>query len=152
MANRSCAPASPCTTPVADFTNHVGGLPVRNFSSGQLVADKTAFKLGGNHIRERNLARGGQTAHACMPGCLIECSNVYVDEHGKEIVSPPDLPSVTTSCPISSTPKHWRPRARQHAITATRSIYACASLLRVSYVQDGIWIGDSDTASASSGA
>ncbi len=76
------------TATVADFTNHVGGLPVRNFSAGQLVADKSAFKLGGSYIRERNLARGGQTAHACMPGCLIECSNVYVDEQGKEIVSP----------------------------------------------------------------
>lgn len=76
------------TAAVGDFTNHVGGLPVRNFSAGQLVADKEAFKLGGTHIRERNLARGGQTAHACMPGCTIECSNVYVDADGRELVSP----------------------------------------------------------------
>lgn len=76
------------TAAVGDFTNYVGGLPVRNFSSGQLSADRDNFKLGGAHIRERNLARGGQTAHPCMPGCMIECSNVYVDAQGKELVSP----------------------------------------------------------------
>ena len=76
------------TATVGDFTNYIGGLPVRNFSVGQLTADRDAFKLGGSHIRERNLARGGQTAHACMPGCMIECSNVYMDAQGKELVSP----------------------------------------------------------------
>lgn len=76
------------TAAVGDFTNYVGGLPVRNFRDGQLTADRESFKLGGAHIRERNLARGGQTAHPCMPGCMIECSNVYVDAQGKELVSP----------------------------------------------------------------
>ena len=67
----------------------VGGLPVRNFTGGRLVdASKETFKLGGDHIRERNMSRGGQPSHACMPGCMIECSNVYVDDKGKEIVSP----------------------------------------------------------------
>ena len=76
------------TAAVGDFTNYVGGLPVRNFSAGQLTPDKDAFLLGGANIRERNLSRGGQTEHPCMPGCMIECSNVYVDKEGKEIVSP----------------------------------------------------------------
>ncbi len=76
------------TAAVGDFTNYVGGLPVRNFSAGQLTPDKDAFLLGGANIRERNSSRGGQTAHACMPGCQIECSNVYMDKDGKEIVSP----------------------------------------------------------------
>ena len=76
------------TAAVGDFTNYVGGLPVRNFSAGQLTPDKDSFRLGGAHIRERNLARGGLTEHACMPGCMIECSNVYADDQGKEIVSP----------------------------------------------------------------
>jgi aldehyde:ferredoxin oxidoreductase len=26
--------------------------------------------------------------HACMPGCIIQCSNVYVDTQGKEMTSP----------------------------------------------------------------
>lgn len=77
------------TAMMADVMNHVGGLPVRNFSSGQLIDTATGVnKMGGDHIRERNLARGGETEHACMPGCMIKCSNVYMDENGKEIVSP----------------------------------------------------------------
>ncbi len=77
------------TAMVADMTNYVGGLPVRNFSAGRLVEEKDGpFKLGGSYIRELNLGRGGQTAHDCMPGCMIECSNVYFDANGQELVSP----------------------------------------------------------------
>jgi len=77
------------TAMMADVMNHVGGIPVRNFSAGQLVdTDVGTMKMGGQHIRERNLARGGDTEHACMPGCMIKCSNIYVDEDGKEVVSP----------------------------------------------------------------
>jgi aldehyde:ferredoxin oxidoreductase len=77
------------TAMMADVQNHQGGLPVNNFSIGQFVdTDVEPFKLGGDFIREQNLARGGQTTHACMPGCTIECSNVYVDESGLEIASP----------------------------------------------------------------
>src|SRR5512140_1893101 len=74
---------------VADITNRLGGLPVRNFSAGRMVeASEGPFKLGGDYIRELNMSRGGNPTHACMPGCQIECSNVYVDKDGKEIVSP----------------------------------------------------------------
>ncbi len=77
------------TAMMADVMNHVGGLPVRNFSSGQLIDTATGVnKMGGEHIRERNTSRGGETEHACMPGCMIKCSNVYMDENGKELVSP----------------------------------------------------------------
>ena len=77
------------TAMMADIMNRIGGLPVRNFSAGRLVeASQGPLKLGGDHIRERNVSRGGQPSHACMPGCVIECSNVYADENGKELVSP----------------------------------------------------------------
>lgn len=77
------------TANLGDFTNQIGAFPVRNFSEGRLVeASKEPLKLGGAWIREQNLKRGGVTSHACMPGCVIECSNVYADEQGKEIVSP----------------------------------------------------------------
>ena len=77
------------TAMVADYTNHVGGIPVRNFSGGQAVDTETGeFKLGGDFLREQNLARGGEQTHACMPGCIIQCSNVYADADGKEVVSP----------------------------------------------------------------
>jgi aldehyde:ferredoxin oxidoreductase len=76
------------TASMADFTNYIGALPVNNFSSGRQVGPDERLKLGGSYIRELNLARGGDTAHACMPGCMIKCSNVYVDADGKEITSP----------------------------------------------------------------
>jgi aldehyde:ferredoxin oxidoreductase len=77
------------TATMADYMNKIGGLPVRNFSAGQAVATGAGtLELGGDHIRERNLGRGGDTTHACMPGCLIKCSNVYVGADGEEIVSP----------------------------------------------------------------
>jgi aldehyde:ferredoxin oxidoreductase len=93
------------TALVADLTNLLGGLPVRNFSSGQLVDPKEErLKMGGDFIREQNLERGGETTHACMPGCLIKCSNVYADENGDEIVSPLEYETICllgTNCGIS---------------------------------------------------
>jgi len=77
------------TALVADLTNHLGGLPVRNFTSGRLTeAEDEVLKMGGDFIREQNKSRGGEISHACMPGCMIKCSNVYVDKNGEEIVSP----------------------------------------------------------------
>lgn len=93
------------TAMMADYTNHVGGLPVNNFSSGQQVgSDAGPLKMGGDFIREQNLERGGEPSHACMPGCLIECSNVYADAQGKEIVSPVEyetLGLMGTNCGIT---------------------------------------------------
>ena len=77
------------TAMVGDFTNKVGGIPTNNFGLGrQTDSSEGPFKLGGEYIRERNLSRGGETTHACMPGCMIQCSNVYADEDGNEIASP----------------------------------------------------------------
>ncbi|MBT5428909.1 MAG: aldehyde ferredoxin oxidoreductase, partial [Rhodospirillaceae bacterium] len=77
------------TAMVGDFTNKVGGLPTRNFSAGTLVGkDEGPFKLGGQYIRKTNLERGGETTHACMPGCMIKCSNIYADKDGNELCSP----------------------------------------------------------------
>ena len=77
------------TAMMGDITNRIGGLPVRNFSAGRLVeASEGPLMLGGDYVRELNASRGGHISHACMPGCMIECSNVYVDEKGKEMVSP----------------------------------------------------------------
>lgn len=89
------------TAMVGDLTNQLGGLPVRNFTAGRLNGpeggpengpedgpEDGAFKLGGDYIRELNTARGGQISHACMFGCKIKCSNVFVDADGNELVSP----------------------------------------------------------------
>jgi aldehyde:ferredoxin oxidoreductase len=78
------------TMGMADVQNYMGGLPVRNFSAGQLADVKGGekFKLGAEHIGPLNTGRGGEQTHACMPGCVIQCSNVYHDAAGKEVVSP----------------------------------------------------------------
>lgn len=77
------------TMAMADYTNHIGGIPVNNFTLGaQVNDDKETFKMGGTFISERNKSRGGSQTHACMPGCTIQCSNIYVDAQGNEVTSP----------------------------------------------------------------
>ena len=60
--------------------------------------------MGGDFIYQQNVERGGQPTHACMPGCVIQCSNVYVDKQGEEIVSPVEYETIGlmgTNCGIS---------------------------------------------------
>ncbi len=75
------------TSAMANMTNHFGSLPTRGFSAGQFDGVES---ISGEHMREALLARGGEseTSHACMPGCAIQCSNVYGGEDGKTLVSP----------------------------------------------------------------
>lgn len=83
------------TAMMADYANHVGGIPVRNFTAGTAVdTDKERFKLGGEFLQEQNLERGGEQTHACMPGCIIQCSNVYADKDGNEVVSPVEYETI----------------------------------------------------------
>jgi aldehyde:ferredoxin oxidoreductase len=93
------------TMGMADLQNTLGGLPVRNFSAGQMVDVSTGekFKMGGEYISQLNTSRGGEQTHACMPGCVIQCSNVYADASGKEVVSPVEyetLGLLGTNCGI----------------------------------------------------
>jgi len=93
------------TAMMADVINHIGGLPVNNFSKGQLVdASVETMKMGGDYIRELNIERGGEPSHACMPGCQIKCSNVYVNAEGEEVVSPMEYETIGllgTNCGLS---------------------------------------------------
>ncbi len=78
------------TMGMADYTNHIGALPVNNFSIGKQenFSAEGDFQMGGSHISALNTSRGGEQTHACMPGCVIQCSNVYVDADGNEMTSP----------------------------------------------------------------
>jgi aldehyde:ferredoxin oxidoreductase len=94
------------TMGMADLQNTLGGLPVRNFSAGQQadIAKGETFKMGGEYIVPLNNSRGGEMTHACMPGCVIQCSNVYADASGKEVVSPVEyetLGLLGTNCGLS---------------------------------------------------
>ena len=73
------------TAALVNVTNALGGLPTRNFSTGQFSG---VDKISGETLRETILSRKGKTSHACMPGCLIKCSNVYVDAQGNDVVAP----------------------------------------------------------------
>lgn len=71
------------TASIVAAVNEMGSFPTRNFSSGNFEGVET---LRGEHLREVNLARGGEVGTRCMPGCVIACRNVYVDASSNPIV------------------------------------------------------------------
>ncbi len=79
------------TAAMVNMCNSFGGLPTRNFSSGQF---EDAEMVSGELIREQQLARAANPnsqcdiSHACMAGCTIRSSNVYGGPDGKMLVSP----------------------------------------------------------------
>ncbi len=75
------------TAGLVKTTNALGALPTRNFSTGSF---EYADNISGEKLREMILERGGEgtPTHACMPGCIIRCSNVYVNKAGKLVTSP----------------------------------------------------------------
>ncbi|GAB4311410.1 MAG: aldehyde ferredoxin oxidoreductase C-terminal domain-containing protein [Promethearchaeota archaeon] len=72
------------TSLMVNVNNEVGGLPTRNFSSGQFEG---AASISGETLNERNEGRGGRHRLACSPGCAIRCSNLVVDERGNHVTS-----------------------------------------------------------------
>jgi aldehyde:ferredoxin oxidoreductase len=71
------------TASIVAAVNEMGSFPTRNFSDGNFEGMET---LRGEYLREVTLARGGEVGTRCMPGCVIACRNVYVDESKKPIV------------------------------------------------------------------
>jgi aldehyde:ferredoxin oxidoreductase len=71
--------------------NKLGGLPTRNFSAGVF---EQAEQLSGERLYETIRSRGGQHAHGCMPGCVIRCSNKYVDPAGRPLVGSLDFETI----------------------------------------------------------
>ena len=72
------------TTNLVNPINAVGGLPVKNFSKGSYDRFE---KINGQALAEACIANGGRVGHACSPGCVVRCSNVYHDRNGKYVVS-----------------------------------------------------------------
>ena len=71
------------TAAITGAVNEMGSLPTRNFSAGSFDGSES---LRGEHLREVIEARGGRIGTRCMPGCVIACRNVYVDDAGEPIV------------------------------------------------------------------
>jgi aldehyde:ferredoxin oxidoreductase len=82
------------TAAVLNPVNSVGGLPTRNFSRGQFEKSQ---ELSGERVHDVIQERGGEGkyAHICCPGCVIACSNVFVDKDGKSIVSSLEYETIT---------------------------------------------------------
>jgi len=74
------------TAALINALNEAGGLPTRNFSSGRFEG---AARVSGEHMADVIHERGGHgtTGHACHPGCIIKCSNIYPRPDGTELVS-----------------------------------------------------------------
>ena len=81
------------TAAMVAAVNALSGLPVKNFSRGRF---DEAEAIGAEALNARIRQRGGEgrTTHACMPGCVIGCSNIYADIEGKAIVSPIEFESI----------------------------------------------------------
>jgi aldehyde:ferredoxin oxidoreductase len=71
--------------------NALGGLPTRNFSAGRF---ENAEALSGETLYQTISSRGGEHAHGCMPGCVIRCSNKYVDPAGRPVVGSVDFETI----------------------------------------------------------
>ncbi len=75
------------TAAMLDHVNGLKGLPTRNFSQGVF---EQAEQINARAMVTNISNRGGEgrLSHPCMPGCIIQCSNVYPGPDGKTLVAP----------------------------------------------------------------
>jgi aldehyde:ferredoxin oxidoreductase len=89
------------TNVLMNILNEAGGLPTRNFSSGQF---EDVEGVSGETMRETTLERGGNVKHGCHTGCVIQCSRYWVDKDGHYMTKGPEYESawsLGTDCGIS---------------------------------------------------
>ncbi|MEM2943864.1 MAG: aldehyde ferredoxin oxidoreductase C-terminal domain-containing protein [Methanomassiliicoccales archaeon] len=79
------------TDALINVINEAGALPHRNFSAGY---DELAPLVSGEKKAEIIKKRGGERPHVCSPGCIIQCSEVWVKEGGKDPVGVLEYESV----------------------------------------------------------
>ncbi|MDA8235099.1 MAG: aldehyde ferredoxin oxidoreductase [Clostridia bacterium] len=72
------------TAILVNTVNGAGGLPTRNFSDGRFEG---VNQISGEKLAETVTNRGGKCGHPCQLGCVIKCSNIYVDQSGNYITS-----------------------------------------------------------------
>ncbi|GFO65246.1 aldehyde ferredoxin oxidoreductase [Geomonas paludis] len=72
------------TNVLVNILNEAGGLPTKNFTTGQFEAHD---KISGETMYDTIVARGGKHKHGCHAGCIIQCSQVYHDSEGKYVTS-----------------------------------------------------------------
>lgn len=72
------------TNVLVNIINEAGGLPTRNFRSGNY---EFAENICGETMAENIKDRDGKTTHGCHAGCVIQCSQVYNDKDKKYLTS-----------------------------------------------------------------
>jgi aldehyde:ferredoxin oxidoreductase len=72
------------TNILINILHEAGGLPTKNFRYGQCEHHD---RISGETMHDTIVARGGHPKHGCHPGCIIQCSQVYVDENKEYITS-----------------------------------------------------------------
>ncbi len=72
------------TNVLVNIINEAGGLPTRNFRSGNF---EFAENICGETMAENIKERGGKTTHGCHAGCVIQCSQVYNDKDKNYLTS-----------------------------------------------------------------
>lgn len=74
------------TLDILDMANQVGLMPTRNFSSGSF---EEAEGFTGPVFSKLVAQRGGsgRSGTPCVPGCTIQCSNVFPNKKGDKIVA-----------------------------------------------------------------
>ncbi len=72
------------TAILINIINEAGALPTKNFRFGRF---EKAQEVSGEKMVEIINKRGGVAKEGCHPGCIIQCSQAYVDEKGEYITS-----------------------------------------------------------------
>ncbi len=66
------------TNVLVNIINESGGLPTRNFTSGQFAGHE---EISGETMHDVIVERGGKPKHNCHAGCVINCSQIYNDKN-----------------------------------------------------------------------
>jgi aldehyde:ferredoxin oxidoreductase len=72
------------TNVLINILNEAGGLPTKNFRYGTVDHPE---KICGETMHDVIVARGGNPSHGCHAGCIIKCSQIYVNEQGEYVTS-----------------------------------------------------------------
>ena len=68
------------TNVLVNIINEAGGLPTRNFTSGQFEGHE---EISGETMHDTIVEREGKPKHNCHKGCVIQCSQIYNDMNKK---------------------------------------------------------------------
>ncbi|MFO7792672.1 MAG: aldehyde ferredoxin oxidoreductase C-terminal domain-containing protein [Candidatus Saliniplasma sp.] len=79
------------TSVLVNIINESGALPQRNFSEG---SDDRSAEVSGERKAEIIEERGGVRPHKCSPSCIIQCSEIWTKEGGKDPVGVLEYESV----------------------------------------------------------